>query len=352
MRFPANLCSESPDQLAENAARALPHVESYLRNEGVDPTAYTASLEAGFVPLAGWLAGSRGTGRSVVVGAELTTARAEPGSGLRAPGSGPRARVHPLLRKRPPVIGVSGAQGSGKSTFAAVLQIILERSYELRCARLSLDDLYLTRAERRERARTIHPLFETRGVPGTHDVELGREIFAALSRTEPSRVALPRFDKALDDRADPARWPEVETPLDCIVFEGWCLGARAVPERELAAPINALERERDPDGSFRRYANAMLAGPYRALFDAVDVLVFLAVPDLECSRAWRLEQERKLRARVGPSAPTLSDAALAQFVEFYERISRQMLADLPSRADVVLSLDPAHAFSGLHLQPL
>ena len=76
------------------------------------------------------------------------------------------------------VVGICGAQGSGKSTLTAVLRKLLEMR-GLRVASLSLDDLYLTRGERRELAARIHPLLATRGVPGTHDVELGKAGAAA-----------------------------------------------------------------------------------------------------------------------------------------------------------------------------
>ena len=80
---------------------------------------------------------------------------------------------HPL------VLGICGAQGSGKSTLAEALAERLERD-GLACAVLSLDDLYLTRAERERLARGVHPLLATRGPPGTHDTSLGIAVLDAL----------------------------------------------------------------------------------------------------------------------------------------------------------------------------
>ena len=71
------------------------------------------------------------------------------------------------------MVGLTGPQGSGKSTLAAKLPPLLA-ARGLRSAVLALDDLYLTHAERRRLAADIHPLLATRGVPGTHDVALGR----------------------------------------------------------------------------------------------------------------------------------------------------------------------------------
>jgi D-glycerate 3-kinase len=247
------------------------------------------------------------------------------------------------------VLGIAGAQGTGKSTLAGLLAQQLAREHALRTAVLSLDDLYLTRAERERLARDVHPLLRTRGVPGTHDVALGSSLIAALRAAGTGeRVRVPRFDKAGDDRRPPERWAEIEGALGVLIFEGWCLGARPEGEAALAAPLNALERDEDPDGRFRRYVNAQLAGPYSALFAAIDALVFLAAPDLQCSLAWRTQQEHELAARE-PGRAVMSDAQLARFVQHYERISRHMLAELPARADALLRLRPDHGCASMTL---
>ena len=242
---------------------------------------------------------------------------------------------------RPVVIGICGAQGSGKTTLARALAADCT-ARGLAAAMLSIDDLYLGRAERQRLAREVHPLLATRGVPGTHDVALGVATLAALARGEP--VALPRFDKAGDDRAAP-RAPD-RAPGDCAVllFEGWCVGARAQPPETLAAPVNALERDEDPHGTWRKYANAALAGPYQALFGRIDRLLLLAAPGFEAVFDWRRQQEHDLRAGTGarpiPGAPgIMDDAALARFVRHYERLTRHILAEMPPRADCVVRLD-------------
>ena len=56
------------------------------------------------------------------------------------------------------------------------VQRLLELVHGLRAAILSLDDIYLSGADRLQRANTIHPLLATRGVPGTHDVGLGLQL--------------------------------------------------------------------------------------------------------------------------------------------------------------------------------
>jgi D-glycerate 3-kinase len=238
------------------------------------------------------------------------------------------------------VVGICGPQGSGKSTTVRVVAALLE-ARGLKTATLSLDDLYLPRADREALARDVHPLLRTRGVPGTHDVALGLAVLDGLAGE--SGTALPRFDKAADDRAPVGTWPVVEGPVDVVLLEGWCVGARPEPAEALAAPVNALERERDPDGTWRAYVNAALAGPYRALFGRVDLLVLFTAPDFAAVLAWRREQEAKLRARLAQAGEgagrAMSDDEVAVFVQHYERLTRHIAREMPTRADIVIALD-------------
>jgi D-glycerate 3-kinase len=242
------------------------------------------------------------------------------------------ARRARLPVARPLVVGVCGAQGSGKSTLAQQLVDRLPAA-----ATLSLDDLYLTRAEREDLAHRVHPLLAVRGVPGTHDVALGLELFAALDARRP--LVLPRFDKGIDDRAPPSAWEQRDAPLDTLVFEGWCIGAQPEPAAALDRPCNTRERNEDLDGTWRRYVNTALAGPYRALFARVDLMVFLAAPSFETVVDWRCEQEAALLA-ARPDAPRAMDRhAIEAFCALYERTTRALLRGMPSRADVVVALD-------------
>ena len=245
---------------------------------------------------------------------------------------------HALARqaRRLLVLGLCGAQGSGKSTLAAALSRRLAEA-GVTVAVLSLDDLYRTLAEREALARAVHPLLRTRGVPGTHDIALGLTVIAALERGE--AAALPRFDKARDDRMPRADWPRAPADTQVLVLEGWCVGALPQAPAALAEPVNELERREDAQGLWRGYVNRALAGDYQRLFARIDVLVFLAAPDFATVYDWRKQQEDALRMRVGDDAPgVMADAALARFVQHYERLTRHMLADMPGRADMVVEL--------------
>ena len=250
---------------------------------------------------------------------------------------------------RPIVVGLTGGQGSGKSTVCALLQEVLREGFGARAAVLSVDDLYLTHAERRRLGREVHPLFATRGPPGTHDPALGlATIERLLAQGRGQRTALPSFDKAIDDRRPRAEWPVHEGLADYVLFEGWCVGARPQSATALARPVNALERNEDPDGRWRGAVNAALAGPYRALFDRLDVQIMLRVAGMERVREWRRLQEKKLEARVaregtgGVPSRVMSDAELLRFVAHYERITRHLLDEMPERADIVFDIDDRH----------
>lgn len=234
-----------------------------------------------------------------------------------------------------PVLAISGLQGSGKSTLAAQV-VALAQQRGLRAATLSIDDVYLTRAERQRLARHVHPLLLTRGPPGTHDLGLAHATLDAIAARAP--VALPRFDKLADERMPATQWPRLQEGVDLLVFEGWFLGTPAQAEGELDAPLNALEREADADGRWRRWCNQALAEHYPALWERCHRLWFLQPPDFAVVPRWRWQQEQNLQA-AQPTRSSMSRAQLERFVQYYERVSRQALRTLPERADQVVVLD-------------
>ena len=231
-------------------------------------------------------------------------------------------------------IGISGGQGSGKSTLAAAV-VEASRLAGRTAEACSLDDFYLTRGERLALAQAVHPLFATRGVPGTHDVDLALSVLRGLTGAGVTRV--PVFDKGRDDRVPSADWRLVEGPVETLVFEGWCLGAPPEPAGRLVEPVNALERDEDPDRTWRSHVNAVLGESYQRLWKRADRLLYLQVPDLAAVRDWRAQQEMVL-----PASRRMGDDKLARFLAHYERLTLWMFETLPEQADLVVELDRDH----------
>lgn len=238
------------------------------------------------------------------------------------------------------VVGLCGPQGAGKSTLVELVSLLL-RGWGLASASLSLDDLYLTQAERMALGQRVHPLLRTRGVPGTHDIALGLRLLDDLARTGPALI--PRFDKAADDRLPMSAWSRFEGPAKVVLLEGWCLGARPQPPSMLVESVNALERDEDPAAIWRTFCNTALAGAYAELFARVDLLTVMTAPDFATVRAWRGEQEHRLRDRLiakeRDPGLAMTDPALDRFLDHYQRLTEWIAQDLPDRADIAIALD-------------
>lgn len=236
-----------------------------------------------------------------------------------------------------PVFGISGLQGSGKSSLARQL-VSAARKRGVRALALSLDDFYLGRRERRELSRRVHPLLAQRGPPGTHDVALACRTLDALRGMPPGDIVrVPRFDKLADTRLPPSRWASVRERPGLIVFEGWFLGVRPQPAQALIEPVNPMEREQDPDGSWRRGCNDALAD-YAALWQRLDWLCWLKGPGFDVVRDWRWQQECTLQ-QAQPKRQAMDRAQLERFVLAFERISRHAQDTLAGIADETIALD-------------
>ena len=254
----------------------------------------------------------------------------------------------PLLKafKKPDqttfIIGINGTQGSGKSTMADYLHTGLSEQ-GLRVVSLSLDDFYLTYAERQKLAADVHPLLKTRGVPGTHDIALALQTIKSLSE-DCGETLIPRFDKSTDDRHSKADFDRITGAVDVIILEGWCVGSKPQSDEALAKPVNQLEQQHDPEGIWRRFANSALAEDYQTLFDKIDTLIMLRAPSFDTVFSWRLEQEKKMIARLARLSDSdhsgiMSEAEIAAFIAHYQRITEFSLAEMPNRADHLFQLD-------------
>ncbi len=246
-------------------------------------------------------------------------------------------------------VGINGAQGSGKSTLAAALSGCIARLFDLTSVCVSLDDFYLTKSTREDLATSVHPLCGVRGVPGTHDVALALETLRRLKTAgEASQTPIPRFDKLTDDRAPQ---PDLYSGRPAIIFfEGWCVGARPQTEDALQVPVNDLERDEDPDGIWRHWANEHLKRDYAELWRAIGHLIFIEVPDLDFVVEARWQQERGL-ATANPASHQMTREEVAHFVAHYERLTRHIWATMPDQADSVLSRN-ARGFHDLRVSEI
>jgi len=240
------------------------------------------------------------------------------------------------------IVGINGAQGTGKSTLTKLLTLVLQQQ-NLNVANLSLDDFYLSHQRRAELSKQVHPLMATRGVPGTHDLIQMIELFNKITDSKKSSSAcLPRFDKALDDPKAETEWETINLPVDLILFEGWFVGLTPQEESELIDPVNSLEKDLDPQGIWRRHVNQCLQD-YQPLFESIDFLVMLKAPSFDCVYEWRNLQEEKLAAATNRVENKIMDpATLQHFIQHFERLTRHGLQHLPTRADLVFNLDNQH----------
>ena len=241
-----------------------------------------------------------------------------------------------------PIVGISGAQGTGKTSLSELLEKIL-KTKDLNVVKFSIDDFYLTKMERQSLAINVHPLLQTRGIPGTHDTVLLSEKLDQLAKPDNNEIIqVPRFNKASDDRYSEKEWQIIRPPADLIIIEGWFVGAPPLDINSLEEPVNELEAAEDIDGKWRNFMTKQLEENYQSIFDQIELLIFLKAPSFEQIFEWRNLQEKKLRKRVGHSQNLMSKPQLARFIQHYERLTRHCLRNLPKNADVVFDLNEKH----------
>jgi D-glycerate 3-kinase len=246
---------------------------------------------------------------------------------------------------RPLIQGILGGQGTGKSTLAAILVLILNHLGYHVC-RLSLDDLYKTYDERLQ-LQQADPRLKWRGPPGTHDIALGLQVLQQLQSGRSKPIALPRFDKSAQAGAGDRTTPEIVQNIDIVLFEGWFVGVRPINPAYFETAPPPIDT--DSDRQFARDMNQYLQA-YLPLWDLLDRLIVLYPVDYRLSQQWRqqAEQQMKTNGRTG-----MSDAEINQFVEYFWRSLHPELFILPllhnaKQVDLVIEINPDHSPSRIY----
>ena len=247
-------------------------------------------------------------------------------------------------KKKPFILGLSGGQGSGKTTISSIISIILNKYFKLNVFKISIDDFYKTRKKRLELSKKVHPLLMVRGVPGTHDINVMLDFFKRTKEKKFKLIKLPRFNKATDDRYNKKLWYSVKRRPDVIIFEGWCVGAKAEQNYTLKTPINSLEKLKDQKLIWRSFVNKQLKSKYKKLYDQLNCLLFIKAKNFSLLRQWRIKQEKKLRLKSKRSnkLKIMSDKEIINFMQTYQRITQNMFKSVPKYASIILNLNSNH----------
>ena len=245
-------------------------------------------------------------------------------------------------KKRPYFVGLAGGQGTGKTTISSLIRIILIKYFRLNVFRISIDDFYKTRKERINLSKRVHPMLLTRGVPGTHDINMMLNFFRNSKSKKFKRLKLPTFNKAIDDRFNKKKWYDLKKKPDVIIFEGWCVGAKSEKNLTLKKTINSMEKIKDQKQVWRKYVNHQLKSKYKNLYSQLDCLIFLKAKNFSLLQKWRLKQERKLWVNSKVKSKIMSRGDVLNFMQTYQRITQNMFRFTPKYATIILNLNSNH----------
>jgi len=249
-----------------------------------------------------------------------------------------------VRKKNPYIVGMAGGQGTGKTTISSILSIILRKYFKLNVFTISIDDFYKTRKERFLLSKKVHPLLMTRGVPGTHDMNIMLDFFKKTKSKKFKFLKLPKFNKAIDDRYKKKLWYSIKKRPDVIIFEGWCIGARSQKNYQLKKHINSIEKLNDQNLIWRKYVNYQLKKNYKKLFNQLNCLLYLKVKNFNLLQKLRLKQERKLLtfSKKNKNSKIMNKKEVINFMQTYERITQNMFKDVPKYASIILNLNSNH----------
>ena len=252
-------------------------------------------------------------------------------------------------KKVPLIIGLAGGQGTGKTTITSIITIILKKYFKLDVFKISIDDFYKTIKQRTLLSKNKHPLLMTRGVPGTHDIDIMLNFFKRIKVKNFKILKLPKFNKGVDDRCKQSLWYKIQSKPDIVILEGWCVGARSQNSKELKKPVNSLEKIHDQNFKWRQYVNYQLKTKYKKLFNQLDYILFLKAKNFSLLRRWRLKQEKKLwlKSKNKKNLKIMNKSEVKNFMDTYQRITQQMFKDMPKYSSIVMNLNNSHQIKNI-----
>ena len=247
-------------------------------------------------------------------------------------------------KKKPYFVGLAGGQGTGKTTTSSLLKIILTKYFKLKVFKISIDDFYKTRKERISLSKRVHPMLLTRGVPGTHDINMILNFFRKVKSRKFKRLRLPTFNKAVDDRFNKKKWYDLNQKPDVIIFEGWCVGAKPENNITLKKTINSMEKAKDQKQIWRKYVNQQLKSKYKNLYSQLNCLIYLKAKNFSLLQEWRLKQERKLlfKSKKNSKSKIMNKEDVLSFMQTYQRITQNMFKNMPKHASIIFNLNSNH----------
>ena len=251
------------------------------------------------------------------------------------------------FKKKTVVVSLSGGQGAGKSTLAKIFQIILSTIYKLKVVNISIDDFYKTSNERKKMSKFTHPLFMTRGVPGTHDSKMLYKVIKRLKDKKFKKLTIPKFDKSKDDRFKQNFWQKITKKPDIVIFEGWCVGAKPQKKKDLIKSINLLEKREDIKLTWRKKVNNELMINYKKIFKLIDYKIYIKVPSFKHVFRWRLLQEKKLSLK-SKNKNVMKTNEVKRFIMFYERITKDMMKNFKDN-NIIIYLSNNHKIKSINI---
>ena len=200
-----------------------------------------------------------------------------------------------------PVIGLNGPVGAGKSTLSRQLQGCFAAA-GVRLAVASIDDAYLPWQARLE-AMAGNPYGVNRVPPGSHDPAGLVDAIQQWRQAREAGLMLPRFDKTLRQGAGD-RVSDWTGEADALLLEGWLLGCRPLPGRQIEALVGRKELQgfSAAELEWMVHCNEALVG-YLPLWAELDQLLMLWPLRWSLPRRWRLQAEAKQRRGGGGWLP-------------------------------------------------